>query len=457
MRGFLDRILRRPSEPVKSPRNTKSVPGNEAYPLDPSNIVVLVPDIAGSGDVSIADQIRDGFSDFLGITVVRRNKGPRRDSRRDLIEQLADTGEQAFRMLRDSKADVLAWGTVADDSRTIVFRFIAAAADTENRPGTFGLGDSLIVGLPLVTPALDLIVGASIAAAFPAKDGAWEVLRRVLTVVVNRLETSADQALSGLTPVQAATARSAHAGLVATLWRASGDAGYLEAAASLYRKALEGWAETDEPLVAAMVQTHLAAVQEVIGDRDDSAQALADAANAYWAVSRVLKRDSHPIDWALAHVRRGLVLYRLAILRGSQVPQLQEAALALDTALEVLSGASTPEHWADVMNQLGVVLMAIGSQSAGLRALERSAVAFRRALEVRRRDVRPLGWAQTVNNLGAVSFAIGKRSRSESALREAEACFEGARKVYSQNGQRQTVVVIDKNLDRVRDFLKTLP
>ena len=308
----------------------------------------------------------------------------------------------------------------------------------------------------MTAAALDLIVGACVAAAFPAKDGAWEVLRRVLTVTVSRLEPSSDQTVVGLTPVQAATARSAHAGVIATLWRITGEAGHLETAANVYRKALEGWSETDEPLVSAMVQTHLAAVLEVIGDRDESAQALADAANAYGAVSRVLKRDVNPLDWALAHVRRGLVLYRLAILRGSRVAQLQEAALALDTALEVLSGASTPEHWADVMNQLGVVLMAIGSQTTGLRALERAAVAFRRALEVRRRDVRPLGWAQTVNNLGAVSFAIGKRSRSESTLREAEACFEGARKVYSQNGHRQTVIVIDKNLDRVRNFLKTI-
>ena len=43
-------------------------------------------------------------------------------------------------MVRDIKADVLAWGAVDDEEHTIVFRFIAAATDTENRPGTFGLG-----------------------------------------------------------------------------------------------------------------------------------------------------------------------------------------------------------------------------------------------------------------------------------------------------------------------------
>ncbi len=147
------------------------------------------------------------------------------------------------------------------------------------------------------------------------------------------------------------------------------------------------------------------------------------------------------------------MLYRLALRRDSDAARMQASVKAFEAAREVLDRDEAPDRWAEITNQMGVALLALGSQVTGTEALERSVAAFREALEVRRRDVAPLLWAQTANNLGAASFALSRRKSVPGLLDEAVRCFEGAREIYVKYRQPKVVTVIEKKLAKVRERL----
>ncbi len=117
-------------------------------------------------------------------------------------------------------------------------------------------------------------------------------------------------------------------------------------------------------------------------------------------------------DWALAHVRRALGLYKLANMMPERATgYLKEAASAFEEALTVYDRETMPARWAEVMNHYGVTQMALGGFGAGETMLQQSVTTFRKVLEVRKRQAGPLLWAQTANNLGAACFSLAKKSR----------------------------------------------
>jgi len=66
------------------------------------------------------------------------------------------------------------------------------------------------------------------------------------------------------------------------------------------------------PLDWALIQTHWGAVLEADARARKDAAALETAIARYTAVTATLSRDTHGYDWALAHVRRAMALYKLA-------------------------------------------------------------------------------------------------------------------------------------------------
>ena len=131
------------------------------------------------------------------------------------------------------------------------------------------------------------------------------------------------------------------------------------------------------------------------------------------------------------------------------------AADAYEEALSVYDKNGAPARWAEVTNQYGVVLLALGEEMNADATLEKAVSSFRTAIKVRHKDKTPLLWAQTANNLGAACFALAKRNSQSSLLREASDCFEGATEIYRQQGIPKQVQVIEKNLQRVRRLLQT--
>ena len=134
---------------------------------------------------------------------------------------------------------------------------------------------------------------------------------------------------------------------------------------------------------------------------------------------------------------------------------LQRAADAYEEALSVYDKNGAPARWAEVTNQYGVVLLALGEEMNADATLEKAVSSFRTAMKVRHKDKTPLLWAQTANNLGAACFALAKRNSQNALLREASDCFEGATEIYRQQGVTKQAQVIEKNLQRVRRLLQT--
>lgn len=140
-------------------------------------------------------------------------------------------------------------------------------------------------------------------------------------------------------------------------------------------------------------------------------------------------------------------------MRTGRAAYLQEAGKAFEEALTVYTKEAMPARWAEVMNQYGVNLLALGEQVTGNTTLEMAVKKFRKVLEVRKRERAPQLWAQTANNLGAACFSLAKRNAAVALLREAMGCFEGAAEVYEQSGARQRAEVIKSNLQRVQRLL----
>ncbi len=166
-----------------------------------------------------------------------------------------------------------------------------------------------------------------------------------------------------------------------------------------------------------------------------------------------MNTEDHRHDWAFAQNRLGMIYYRLAMRRDGNAGHLKSSVRALELARLVFTRDDSPDRWAEITNQIGVALMALGTQVAGTEALERSVTAFREALEVRHREAAPLLWAQTANNLGAASFALFRRTDKRDLLEEAVRRFEEAHAVYSRFKQQRTVTVIEKNLHRARSLM----
>jgi len=205
----------------------------------------------------------------------------------------------------------------------------------------------------------------------------------------------------------------------------------------------------------ALIQTHLGAILEADARLRKDPLALEAAIARYKGVADSLGRDEHGYDWALAHVRRAMALYKMAtMIPEKSTEHLKSAASAFEEALTVYDKAQMPLRWAEVMNHYGVVQMALGGHGNAEAILQQSISTFRKVLEIRRRNVTPLLWAQTSNNLGAACFALAKRTNEDYLLQEAAACFQGAIQVFRRSrGQKKRAQVIAQNLQRVEQML----
>ena len=131
----------------------------------------------------------------------------------------------------------------------------------------------------------------------------------------------------------------------------------------------------------------------------------------------------------------------------------QETSKLYEEALCIYTIERTPGKWAEVSNNYGMVLLALGEQASADAPLESAIKNFRASLGARRRESVPLLWAQTINNLGAACFALAKRNSDPTLLRECVACFEGAIEVYTKSGETKKSAVIENNLSRVKRLM----
>lgn len=419
----------------------------------PVAVVALVAGGEGAAGRELTARLVALLGTCRGLEVRSARRHVKPPAEAGLVERLSTVSATGRSWLTQEGADVMVWTEATGSDGAVAVRFVPALLDAEGKTGTFGLGDALELPAGFGDEFGDILAAATVAAAVPVKIGREETLGQVLSAAVARVNGFVEMPPRGLTATQTAAMLACIGNCFAALWRVDINDARLERAIRIYNLALDSCASPDMRLPRAMIQNHLAAVHEAMAGHDPDLAHLEAAAKAYHTVAAALGQDEHPVDWAFAQIRLGMVLYRLALRRDSDATRMQASVRAFDAARGVLNRDEFPERWAEVTNQLGVALMALGSQVTGTEALERSVAAFREALEVRRRAAAPLLWAQTANNLGAASFALSQRKAVPGLLEEALRGFEGAREVYAKYRQQKTVAVIEKNMARVRERL----
>lgn len=444
-----------PKRRKRKKRRTTAVRGDGFRPSDSGVTTrVMLADLFGTGGKEVTSRLAGMLGPETVFQTLRINKVLKQNLRLGMLERLVSAADEGGGWLKQEAADILIWGEMEDMGTVARLRFLVSGGSGDGQPGTFGLADLLAVPNPVPEAMSDMIKAVTVAAVLPVAGGS----RRDLAERLKKLLASAEKALEGapadIPAEHKMTIESAFANAYATAFRfgekkaIAGATRHFEAADALVDAA-------QSPLPWALVQTHWAAVLEADARVRKDPVALEAAAARYSAVAEALSRDVHGNDWALAHIRRAMALYRLASLVPEKtMVHLKEAATEFEEALTVYDRSFMPLRWAEVMNHHGVVQMALGGYVTGNAMLQQSISTFRSALEVRKRDSQPMLWAQTANNLGAACFALAKRTKEEHLLEEAAACFEGAIAVYRRTpGQKKRATVIANNLGRVRFLL----
>ncbi len=415
---------------------------------------VLVCDLHGSGGPEFADRVTGILANTSAFSTYRLKKAIRQNIRLGLLERLLTAAEEGTKLLKEEKGELLIWGEMEDMGTIARLHFHSTAGTADGQPGTFGLADTLDLPSPLPDGYADIIRAVVLAAIGAATDGPKSDIAEALKKALPAVEKAAADLPGDLQDEHKAAVLNCAGNAFATSIR-FGDKKALPGAVQMYEAANALCSAEASPVTWALVQTHWAAALEADGRMRQDPAAVEAACGRYQAVTEGLTRETNGYDWALAHVRRAMGLYKLASLAPERtVPLLKDAAASFEAALEVYDRNVMPARWGEVMNHYGVVLMALGGHGAGNATYEQSISAFKKALEVRRRDITPLPWAQTVNNLGAACFALGKRTKETHLLNEAATCFEGAIGVFQDmRGQKKRAAVIAKNLEKVQRML----
>jgi len=455
--GMFSRSKRKRKTRTQKSGAAQFVPAGEAQASVVAKVVIA--NLLGSGGVDGADRVAAMLGSEQRLEVLRRTEALKQPSGSNLLERLTGAAEKGRQWLVEEKADILVWGEMEDLGTIQRFRFLPREAPPSGQVIGFALGDSLDLPADSASFYDNLIAAGIYGALAPVHRGMREPLLEGLKGRLDPIQGWADKLPDEVPHDHRGAVLITLGNAMAAAALIGGGKKMLGRAALAFRNAGSLINQNDDPLAWAMTQNHLGAVLETQGKKSKDPDPLIEAAARYRGVADALGRVDYPMDWGMAHVRLGAVLYRLANVDLKNItPHLKEAGSAFEEALTVYSKETMPGRWAEVMNQYGVCLMALGDQLAGTVILEQAITAFKKTLEVRKREHVPLMWAQTANNLGAASFSLAKRdaARKELLLRAAAGCFEGAVEVFRKTrGYAKRAEVIANNLSRVERLLET--
>ncbi|MBI1330928.1 MAG: tetratricopeptide repeat protein, partial [Alphaproteobacteria bacterium] len=202
------------------------------------------------------------------------------------------------RILEQTQADLLIWGTTHTAEKVIDLNFAARqtahassqsyALDTTLRlPENFG-GD--------LGAALAAIAATSAA---PAVDNAGKFLVPILEPVVSRLSHFIGNPPATLTGDSRADVFHAYALACARLGEQKGDSSFLLAAVTAYREALKECTRERVPLPWATTQNNLGNALRSLGERESGTARLEEAVTAYREALKERTRERVPLDWAM--------------------------------------------------------------------------------------------------------------------------------------------------------------
>ena len=171
------------------------------------------------------------------------------------------------------------------------------------------------------------------------------------------------------------------------------------------------------------------------------------------AISIALARQSQRI--AKTQDERDAALNDLAISlqtlgeREGSAERLAEAVTAYRAALEEYTQARVPLEWATTQNNLGAALKTLGEREGSAERLAEAVTAFRAALEERTQARVPFDWAKTQFNLGGVELAYFTLTADPAHLDRAAAYAQAARAVFVEKAATHYITMAGEQLAQI--------
>lgn len=153
----------------------------------------------------------------------------------------------------------------------------------------------------------------------------------------------------------------------------------------------------------------------ILGDESGDRQPLDEAVQAYREALKEFPRETAPLKWAEVQNNLGVVLLMLGE-RDSGTKYLEEAVQVYREALKESTRERVPLSWAMTQNNLGNALLSLGDREQGTKRLEEAVQAYREALKERNRERVPLRWGEAQHNLGNTLATLGDRMNSVDLL-----------------------------------------
>jgi CHAT domain-containing protein/tetratricopeptide (TPR) repeat protein len=215
------------------------------------------------------------------------------------------------------------------------------------------------------------------------------------------------------------------------LGRREGDAARLREGELAFRAASEVFTREYAPARWASIHNNLGNVLRYRGQLAGEASLLQEARQAYLSALEVRSFDSSPTDWAVTQNNLGITLLKLGDLT-SDSEFYEKAREAFRSALDGCQRSRAPVDWAMIQNNLGRALRREsnpGSTSSSTRngtLLDEAEIALRSALQERTQRLWPMHWAETQIQLAGVLARIGDLNSDAHRLREAEKSYRAS-------------------------------
>ncbi|GEO82072.1 cyclic nucleotide-binding domain-containing protein [Pararhodospirillum oryzae] len=393
------------------------------------------------------------FEALPGITARSLSRAVEVSGDEGPLAALAQASRQARQMLEREGADLVVWGLVDPPAGLVELHMVGPHASEDERPGLPNALTWLALPIDFDDAWAPLVRAVALSAMEPRVESHANLLAALLPGAIEEARPlGLDPPMGVFGPAERAAILSCFGNAAAALGHLNRDPGWSDLAVEAYGAAI-GVLPRDADLEWALLHRAIGLVLQEVGERTDSIEALAQAADAYRTALEALHRQDSPRDWAGLHYRMGLVLYKRALLDGG-VEAFKEPLQCLQSALQVFTRTEYPLRWADIMNTISQVLQVYGDQTRSVAVLERAADACRQALEVRTFEAAPLPWAAIQNNLGSALFLLAKHAQKRSPLESAAESFRAALGTYRMMGADRAAGVAESNLKRVEEMLR---
>jgi tetratricopeptide (TPR) repeat protein/pimeloyl-ACP methyl ester carboxylesterase len=335
--------------------------------------------------------------------------------------------EEARRILKTTRADVLIWGSVErPDGGTSFMRLnwtpsrdVSGAKSTGKYQPTIALPELFWSDLKQI---LGLLTQSRLA---ELTDQPGQFVADKLAPLIEQVSKVVESKQGDWDPETLAGVQFSLANALQLVGDQSGTNEPIAESIDLYNQVLREWTREQFPPQWAMTRVALGNSFWSLGSREIGTKRLEDALAAFQDALQVFTRAQAPPQWAGTQINIGNALCGLGE-RESGTKRLEDALAAYQDASQVYTRAQAPLAWAMIQLSLGVTLAWLGDRENGTERLVAAVAAYRNALQVFTRASVPVTWALTQNDLGGALWRLGERESGTKSFEDARAAFRKA-------------------------------